>query len=76
MAGIGQMAYPRFATFNIAGGIAWVAVCLFSGFWFGNLPWVNKHFELVVVGIVLVSVMPMVVEYLLAQRRTRQALSS
>ena len=76
VAGIGKMGYPRFATFNVAGGIAWVAVCLFSGFWFGNLPWVNQHFELVVVGIVLVSVMPMVVEYLLAQRRARQAFSS
>jgi membrane-associated protein len=76
VAGIGKMSYRRFATFNVTGGIAWVGVCLFSGYWFGNLPWVNQHFELVVVGIVLVSVMPMVVEYLLAQRRTRQALST
>lgn len=76
VAGIGSMSYRRFALFNITGAIAWVAICLFSGYWFGNLSWVNKHFELVVVGIVLVSVMPMVVEYLLAQRRARQALSS
>ena len=76
VAGIGTMSYGRFALFNVTGAIAWVAVCLFAGYWFGNLPWVNKHFELVVVGIVLVSVMPMVVEYLLAQRRASQALSS
>lgn len=76
VAGIGTMSYRRFALFNVTGAIAWVAVCLFSGYWFGNLPWVNQHFELVVVGIVLVSVMPMVVEYLLAQRRARQALSA
>jgi membrane-associated protein len=69
-------ALPALRPLQYHGGRRLGGICLFSGYWFGNLPWVNQHFELVVVGIVLVSVMPMVVEYLLAQRRARQALSS
>ena len=63
VAGIGAMTYPKFILYNVAGGVAWVAICLSAGYWFGNLPWVAKHFELVIVAIVFVSVLPMVYEY-------------
>jgi len=63
VAGIGAMTYSKFILYNIVGGLAWVAVCLFAGFWFGNLPWVAKHFELVLVGVILVSVLPLFFEY-------------
>jgi membrane-associated protein len=40
-----------------------VAICLFAGYWFGNIPWVAKHFEAVIVGIILVSVLPLLYEF-------------
>jgi membrane-associated protein len=69
VAGIGQMRYPRFFLYNCVGAVAWVAICLWSGYYFGTRPWVTRHFELVVLAIVFVSVLPMVVEFLLAYRR-------
>lgn len=69
VAGIGKMRYPRFVLYNCVGAVAWVAICLGSGYFFGGLPWVTKHFELVVVAIVIISVLPMVVEFLLAWRQ-------
>ncbi len=69
VAGIGKMRYPRFFLYNCVGAVAWVAICLWSGYFFGNLPWVSAHFELVVLAIVFISVLPMVVEFLLAWRQ-------
>ncbi len=69
VAGIGKMTYRKFFLYNVVGGIAWVASCLYAGFFFGELPWVKEHFELVVLGIIFVSVLPMVVEVVLAWRR-------
>jgi membrane-associated protein len=63
VAGIGAMTYPKFILYNVVGGLAWVAVCLSAGYWFGNMPWVAKHFEVVIVGIIFVSVLPMLFEY-------------
>ncbi len=62
VAGIGQMSYPKFISFNVIGGIAWVSLFLLSGFYFGNLPSVKHNFSLVIMGIILVSVLPMLVE--------------
>ncbi|HEY7158297.1 MAG TPA: DedA family protein [Gemmataceae bacterium] len=69
VAGIGAMRYPRFFLYNCVGGAAWVAICLWSGYFFGRVPWVNEHFEFVVLAIVFVSVLPMAVEFLLAWRQ-------
>jgi membrane-associated protein len=69
VAGIGKMRYSQFGLYNVIGGVAWVTLCLFSGWFFGGLPWVERHFEAVLVAIVLLSVMPMVVEFLLHWRR-------
>jgi membrane-associated protein len=69
VAGIGVMRYPRFALYNVIGAVAWVAICLFGGYWFGHLKVVHDNFEIVLVAIVLISVMPMVVEFGLAWRR-------
>lgn len=70
VAGIGKMQYRRFALYNVVGGVAWVAICLFAGYYFGKWEPVEKNFELVIVGIVLVSVLPMVIEFFLAWRRS------
>lgn len=69
VAGIGAMRYPRFFLYNCVGGAAWVAICLASGYFFGGISWVKEHFELVVLAIIFISVLPMVVEFLLAWRQ-------
>jgi membrane-associated protein len=73
VAGIGRMAYPRFALFNVVGAVAWVVICLGAGLLFGDLPFVKKNFELVVLGIIGVSVLPMVVEVLRARAAPPEA---
>ena len=64
VAGIGRMSYWRFLTYNVVGGIVWVAICVFSGYYFGNLEIVRKNFSLVILAILIISVLPMVVEFL------------
>lgn len=62
VAGIGKMNYVRFATYNIVGGIAWVLICLMAGHFFGSHPFVQKHFELVLIAIIAISLLPAVIE--------------
>ena len=68
VAGIGAMSYARFIVYNVLGGVAWVALFVFGGYWFGALPFVKKNFEIVIAAIIVISVMPMVIEYLRARR--------
>jgi membrane-associated protein len=68
VAGVGSMNYTRFITYNVVGGVVWVALFLAAGYLFGNVPFVKENFELVAIGIVLVSVLPMVFE-LIKERR-------
>ena len=63
VAGAGAMRYPTFALYNVAGGILWVGVCLAAGYAFGNVPVVKNNFSLVALGIVAVSMIPMLVEW-------------
>jgi membrane-associated protein len=69
VAGVGAMNYTRFIVYNVIGGLAWVATFVFGGYFFAGIPLVKRNFSLVVVVIVLISVMPMVVEYLRSRRR-------
>jgi membrane-associated protein len=73
VAGIGQMSYPRFALFNVAGGIAWVLMFVLGGYSFGEVPVVKRNFHIVILAIIVVSVMPPVIEYLRARRQARLA---
>ena len=73
VAGIGAMSYLRFLAYNVVGGVLWVAVCLFAGYFFGNLPFVRRNFSLAIIAIVILSVMPAVVEYLRHRREARRA---
>jgi membrane-associated protein len=68
VAGIAEMSYPAFAVFNVAGALAWVGICVGAGYLFGNVPIVKDNFSLVAIGIVIVSVLPMVVEYVRYRR--------
>ena len=67
VAGIGAMNYPKFIFYNVFGGIAWVAIFLWGGFRFGSMELVQKNFTYVMLAIVVISVLPMVVEYLRAR---------
>jgi len=68
VAGAASMSYPAFAFYNVTGGIAWVAICVGAGYAFGNVPVVKNNFSLVALGIVFVSVLPALVEYLRTRR--------
>jgi membrane-associated protein len=61
VAGIGKMQYSQFLSYNIIGGAVWVVVATLAGLFFGNIPFVKENFSLVVLGIVVVSVVPMLV---------------
>jgi membrane-associated protein len=70
VAGIGTMTYSRFFTYNVVGAILWVVLFTVGGYFFGNLPMVQRNFKLVILAIIVVSVMPIVVEYVRARRAT------
>ena len=60
MAGVGQMGYPRFLTYNFLGGIAWILSFLLAGYFFGRIPVVREHFDLVVWAIIIISLIAVV----------------
>jgi membrane-associated protein len=61
VAGIGRMSFVRFQVFNVASGVLWVALFLFGGFAFGNLPWIKQHFGVVTLLVVAASLLPLLV---------------
>ncbi len=63
VAGIGSMTYLKFITYNVVGGIAWVLLFVFAGFYFGNLPFVKNNFSFVIIAIIIISVLPGVYEF-------------
>ncbi len=65
------MSYPAFAVYNVVGAAAWVGICVGAGYAFGNVPIVKDNFSLVALGIVFVSLLPMVFEYLRYRRENR-----
>lgn len=67
VAGAGSMSYPQFAFYNVAGGCLWVGLCCGAGYAFGNVPIVKENFELVVVGIVFISLLPIVWSILISK---------
>jgi membrane-associated protein len=69
VAGIGAMSYGRFIVYNVVGGAAWVGLFVYGGYFFGNIEFVKRNFSLVIVAIIVISVMPMVVEFIRARRQ-------
>jgi membrane-associated protein len=69
VAGGAKMTYRTFAFYNVTGAILWVGVCTIAGYLFGNIPVVKENFELVVLGIIAVSLLPIVFEFMKARRR-------
>jgi membrane-associated protein len=73
VAGVGKMQYRRFFSFNVVGAIAWIVLATGAGYLFGGIEFVHKHFELVVLAIVALSLAPAVVEYLRERGRVAKA---
>jgi membrane-associated protein len=69
VAGAGAMRYPAFALYNFAGGVLWVGVCVGAGYAFGNVPIIKENFTLVALGIVAVSLLPVLIEWLKSRKK-------
>jgi membrane-associated protein len=72
VAGIGRMSYGYFVSYNIMGGIVWVSVFTVAGYLFGNVPFVQDNFTLVVIAIIFVSIVPVLIEALKARREPKE----
>ena len=68
VAGVAEMPYRSFAFYNVTGALAWVGICLGAGYVFGNVPIIKENFSLVALGIVVVSLLPLAIEYLRYRR--------
>ena len=73
VAGIGRMSYRRFFFYNVTGAAAWVVIFTILGYSFGNLPGVKRNFQYVIIGIIVLSVLPGVIEFMRERKRTRAA---
>lgn len=71
VAGVGAMNYPKFLFYNVTGGVVWITLFVWAGYFFGNIPAVEKNFELVIFAIIGLSVVPMVIEYWKERKRSR-----
>jgi membrane-associated protein len=69
VAGVSHMPYTTFLTYNIVGGLVWIFLFTLGGFFFGNIPTVKENFGLVIIVIILISLIPVAVEYGRAKRR-------
>lgn len=72
VAGVGSMTYGRFITYNVVGGIVWVGLFVALGFFFGNIPFVEENFTLVILAIIFISILPPIVEYLRERMRANK----
>lgn len=61
VAGVGHMTYRRFLAYSVAGGLLWISIFTFGGYYFGNLPIVKENFKLIIVGVIAVSLLPAVI---------------
>jgi membrane-associated protein len=72
VAGIGAMTYPRFIAYNVVGGLAWVALFSFGGYFFGNLPVVQQNFFFVILVIIFISILPAIIELIRSRMQRRK----
>jgi membrane-associated protein len=70
MAGVGRMPYARFASFNVFGGLGWVLSMTLAGYFLGGVPLIRRNFEKVVIGIVVVSVLPVLIQVWQSRRKS------
>lgn len=72
VAGVGKMDYRHFISYNVIGGIIWIAIFVFGGYLLGNVPFISENFKIVTILIILVSVLPMVFEYFKARSEAKK----
>jgi len=72
VAGVGKMTYSRFMMFNVVGGLLWIGLLVPAGYFFGNLEIVRKNFSLVVLGIIFVSILPAIIEFIRERNRLKK----
>jgi membrane-associated protein len=72
VAGVGAMTYPKFIAYNVIGGLAWVALFTFGGYFFGNLPVVQENFTFVILAIIFISILPAIIEVIRSRQETRK----
>ena len=72
VAGVGAMSYRHFIAYNVIGGVLWVALFTFLGYFFGSLPFVKENFSMVIIAIVLISVAPAVFEFVKEKLRSKR----
>jgi membrane-associated protein len=70
------MSYPRFLAFNCVGGAAWVLLCVLAGWLLGGMAFVQRHFEMVLIAVVLISIVPMAIEFIKAREESKRAAMS
>lgn len=70
VAGVGSMTFGRFSVYNITGGVLWVGLFIYGGYFFGNIPLVKNNFSIVTIAIILISILPAVIEFIRQKRRT------
>ncbi len=70
VSGMVKMSFAKFTFYNIIGGIAWTTIFSLLGYFFGNIPFVKEHFEFVIIGIIFVSIIPVIVEFMKAKLKT------
>ena len=69
VAGIGSMTYSRFLVYNVVGGVLWISIFVYAGYFFGNIPVVKRNFTLVIFAIIFISIVPAIIEYVQQRRR-------
>lgn len=69
VAGIGEMTYKKFMTYNVVGAVLWIFSFIPLGYFFGNLPFIQKNFKLVMIAIIVISVLPAVIEFIREKRK-------
>ena len=76
LAGVGQMRYRKFLAYNVIGGTAWVSLLLYTGYLFGNIPWVKNNLAWIVLGIIVVSLLPIAFQWIKERRERKQRLEN
>jgi membrane-associated protein len=76
LAGVGRMKYFKFLSYNILGGFLWVCAFLFAGYFFGNIPFIKNNFSLAILGVIIISMIPVIIELIKHHNENKKALKN